>query len=346
MPDNNGSPRSAAPEAAFYPTCTEPLEHPHPFDPTYGYDYEQLLKVGSPEGPADLEAFWEQTYREAMAIAPRVTTRAISCERTDVDLFEIEFDSWGGTRIGGWLTLPRTPHNTPVGRGVVVGHGYGGRGGPEFDLPGPPCAAIFPCARGLGTRSLLPGISNLSAGHVLTGVESKQTYIHRGCAADLWCAASALLEVAPEAARALHYMGASFGGGTGAMAVAWDPRLSAAYFSVPSFGNHPLRLGIPCCGSGEAVRQYAQEHPEVLENVLQYFDAATIARHIRVPVLCECALFDPAVPPPGQFAVYNALGGPKELIVRRAGHFSYPEEAAEGQASRAIQEEWFTRLTL
>ncbi|MEZ5576382.1 MAG: hypothetical protein R3F44_12440 [Candidatus Competibacteraceae bacterium] len=35
------------------------------------------------------------------------------------------------------------------------------------------------------------------------------------------------------------------------------------------------------------------------------------------------ARFDPAVPPPGQFAVYNALAGPKELFVLRAGHFDH-----------------------
>jgi cephalosporin-C deacetylase len=41
------------------------------------------------------------------------------------------------------------------------------------------------------------------------------------------------------------------------------------------------------------------------------------------------ALFDPHVPPPGQFAVHNALAGPRELLVLRAGHFEYPGERAE-----------------
>ena len=136
-------------------------------------------------------------------------------------------------------------------------------------------------------------------------------------------------------------MGTSFGGGTGAMAIAWDQRFSKAYFCVPSFGNHPLRVSLPCIGSGQAVRGYYLQHPEVME-VLQYFDAASIARHIQIPVLCDCALFDPAVPPPGQFSVYNALGGGKELIVRPAGHHPYPEEAQEEERSREIQEAWFS----
>jgi cephalosporin-C deacetylase len=134
-------------------------------------------------------------------------------------------------------------------------------------------------------------------------------------------------------------MGGSFGGGIGAMALAWDSRFKSGFLSVPSFGNHPLRVTLPCTGSGESVRNYYQDHPEVLD-VLAYFDSATHARRIGIPVLCECALFDPAVPPPGQFAVYNALAGPKELTVRQAGHFTYLAEADDNQRLRATLERW------
>ena len=49
-------------------------------------------------------------------------------------------------------------------------------------------------------------------------------------------------------------------------------------------------------------------------------DAATAARYMKQPVHCACALFDPTVPPAGQFAVYNALGGPKQLFVLTRHH--------------------------
>ena len=47
------------------------------------------------------------------------------------------------------------------------------------------------------------------------------------------------------------------------------------------------------------------------------------------PTAHPAARFDPAVPPPGQFAVYNALAGPKELFVLRAGHFDHAGTIAE-----------------
>jgi len=61
-------------------------------------------------------------------------------------------------------------------------------------------------------------------------------------------------------------------------------------------------MSSPCTGSGEAVRDYAATHPEVLD-VLRDYDAATAATYIECPVVVLPALRDPAVIPPGQFAI-------------------------------------------
>lgn len=309
--------------------------HDFPFDPTYGYDLDGLLRLEAPEGPADLADFWNATYREALALPLNLEVRPLPSPRFGLALFEVHYDSLGGRRIGAWITVPQ---GKEIRRGVVAGHGYGGRDCPDCDLPGLECTAIFPCARGFHL-SAADDLPNVAETHVITGIESRETYIHRGCVADYWGAASALIALYPGTAASLHYMGTSFGGGIGAMTLAWDARFASGYLCVPSFGNHPVRLSIPCAGSGEAVRQYTLQHPEA-RAILRYFDSAAIARHIHVPVLCDCALFDPAVPPPGQFSVHNALGGPKELIVRRAGHFAWPGEAREEYRSRQRVAAW------
>ncbi len=74
---------------------------------------------------------------------------------------------------------------------------------------------------------------------------------------------------------------------------------------------------------------------------MQYFDAATAASFIRQPTMVAPALFDPAVPPPGQFAVYNAIPGKKKLFVKTAGHFGWPGEAEEGRRLQAELGAWF-----
>lgn len=298
--------------------------HDFPFDPTYGYDLAALMRVALPDPtyePADLVPFWQATYAEAMQVAPEITLRPISSPDPGQQLLEIEFNAWAGAqrvrRIGGWLIQPVDEEPQ---LGIVMGHGYSGRESP-LPLPnfGLPAMVIMPCLRGFN-RSAAPDLPNLAAQHVVHGIAERDSYLHRGCVADVWAAATALLTLAPQLTGRLRYWGGSFGGGIGAMAVPWDARFSRAFLDIPSFGHHPIRLQLPCTGSGEAVRQYHAQHPGVID-VLRYYDAALCARYITVPTLVAAAKFDPAVPPPGQFAVYHALRCERELFVREYAHF-------------------------
>ena len=301
------------------------FRHDYPFDPTHGYDLDALLAVVPPDPPADFAAFWRDLRARAEAVAVEPTLRELPSPQRRTRVFEIAFTSLDGMRIGGWLTRPR---DEPVERGVVVGHGYGGREEPDFHLPFRRAAVIFPCARGI-SRSACAGIPGNPDDHVLHGIARRETCVLGGCAADVvWCAASALLELFPMAARRLDYLGISFGGGIGALALPWDERFHRAHLNVPSFGHHPLRLALPCVGSGEAVRRDQQRTGRALAT-LRYFDAAAAARYLRIPVHVAAARFDPAVPPPGQFAIYNALAGQRELFVLEAGHFDHGGLAVE-----------------
>lgn len=306
-------------------------------DPTYGYDLDALLIVGSPDPPDDFADFWRTRYDAARAV--RVDpARSGGVASGDVVEFDVEFGSIGGIRLGGWLTVPA---DGVVERGLISVSGYGGRDGPDAESPVDRAATLHLGGRGLPTRGLIAGIPDTAAFHVLHGISSRDTYLHGDCAADVWCAVTALQELAPECDR-IDYLGSSFGGGIGALAAPWDPRIATVCLVVPSFGNHPLRLTLPCEGSGESVRRYAGTHPEVVD-VLRYFDAATAARYLAKPTHISAALADPAVPPPGQFAVYNAAPGPKDLFVLTAGHMDYPDAAGESAAMVAAQGSFLSR---
>lgn len=310
--------------------------HTFPFDPTYGYTQEQLLKIQPPEPIADFAAFWQETYAQTLATPADVSLCEVTSPRQSVRVFEIEYSGLGGFRVGGWLVRPA---DGAFKRGIVGGHGYGGRGAPDYDQSGDGAVAIYPCARGFH-RSQRHDLPCTSDKHVILGIESRETYMHRYCVADLWSAVSALVEVAPEVSGCIDYIGRSFGGGIGTLALPWEPRFTRAFVGVPSFGNHPLRLTLPCVGSGESVRLYSHSHPRVID-VLHYFDSAVAAQFCRIPVMAACALFDPAVPPPGQFTVYNALAGQKRLFVEQADHFAWDGAPAEGLRLNRELVEWF-----
>jgi cephalosporin-C deacetylase len=303
----------------------EALPHPYPFDPSYGYTREGLLAVGVPVEPEDYEGFWRARYARALAVDPLPVLARKGPERAGWQAHDFFHRSTDGVKIGGWILLPASGE---VERVIVVLHGYGGRAEPDFHWRFENTALVFPCARGTG-RSPHPPVSADPMWHVLHDIQDRDRYVHGGCVDDVWLAVSAALRIFPQAEGRVGLIGVSFGGGIGAMALAWDGRIARAHFNVPSFGNQPLRLTLRTLGSGAAVRNAHARNREVVERTLAYYDAAVAARRIKVPVLSACTAFDPMVAPPGQFAIYNAVPGGKELFELQAGHFGYPEQERE-----------------
>lgn len=301
--------------------------HEFPFDPTYGYTRERLLAVAPPPEPDDFDAFWRDTYEEARGVGLRLTREAVASPSARHDVAILRFRTLGGLQVGAWLVTPR---GRAVESAAVVGHGYGGREQPDFERR--PVAALHVCSPGFNL-SAAPGLPASAGEHVVHGIGSRETYILRACVAAVWSAAWVLCDLYPALGGQLRYLGCSFGGGLGALAVPWEASFARSFLDVPTFGHHPIRLQSRCVGSGEAVREHRRAHPEV-DEVLAYYDAATAAARLRIPTLVAAALFDPAVPPPGQFAVYRALAGPRELFVRRAAHFDPGASPAEERRLR------------
>ena len=206
----------------------------------------------------------------------------------------------------------------------MVGHGYGGRDAPDFDIPVTETAVLFPCFRGL-SRSRRPPISDDPAWHVLDNIGTPERYILGGCVEDLWLAVSVLVSLYPWLDGRIGYSGISFGGGIGALAIPFDDRIDRGHLVVPTFGNMPVWLTLPTVGSGHAVQAYAKQHGDVLDT-LSLFDAATAATRIEKPMLFAVARFDPAVAPPCQFSIANArpTSNHHETVILDAGHFDYP----------------------
>jgi cephalosporin-C deacetylase len=300
--------------------------HPYSFDPGYGYGLDDLLAVSAPEAPHNFADFWQARYGKALEVAPRPQLTEIPGNHPRWKVARLAYESTGGFRILGWALLPREGE---IRRGLIFAHGYGGLDGPDPAMPYEDAVIFFPCLRGI-SLSRCPPISPEPYWHVLHHINDRDRYIIGGCTEDLWLAVSAMLELFPQVSGHIGLIGISFGGGIAALATPWDPRIARTHLEVPTFGNHPLRLTLPTLGSGAALTAY-EKHKGGTLATLAYYDAATAARHITVPVHVAAARFDPHVAPPGQFAIYNALAGPRELFVLDAGHFDYANRASQDQ---------------
>ena len=272
--------------------------------------------------PAEVSGFADfwRAQRQLAASHPTDAAFTVEAARRRHRVFGVEWRQSGNIRVGGWLCEPLL---TPT-CAVVVGHGYGGRGDADPSCLPPDAVGLFPCMPGFD-RSADPTIPDSAERHVLHGIAQRDTYILRDCVEAIWRSFDVLAQHFTQ--LPLGFIGSSFGGGLGALALPWEPRCRAAVLEVPTFGNHPLRLTIPCTGSGEAVRLYHRDHPEVVE-VLAFYDAAVAARHVHCPTLIAPADSDPVVPAAGQWSVAEAT--PSVVIHRlSAGHPTPAREAAQ-----------------
>ncbi|MCF7985328.1 MAG: acetylxylan esterase [Thiohalocapsa sp.] len=320
------------------PRCT-PIAHEYPFDPSYGDDLDALLRIEPPPAPADFAANWQQRYRAALHVDPAPQLSRSADDRPGFVVHELAYSSTDDFPIRGWLLVPERKIPT---RALIYGHGYGGIERPDFTLPYDDAVYVIPCFRGL-CRSARAPISTDPWWHVLHDIDKPDRYILRGCVEDIWTAVSALLCLYPWLAGRIGYLGISFGGGVGALALAFEPRIARGHLNVPTFGHHPLRQTLPTTGSGASVQEFVREHVHTAVTLAGY-DAAVAARHIAQPMHLALALFDPVVPPPGQFAIYNALPGERELFVLCAGHFAYPQQPRQERALLSELRRFFAPL--
>lgn len=316
------------------------MKHNYDFDPTYGYNLTQLKTVPVPPEPEDFDAFWSRRYDAAIKHFPESAVRDTGRSENGWNIFNWSTRSTGGFQLGGWLLVPQ---ETPVERGFIVGHGYGGIDGPRLDLPLKRAALLFPCLRGIG-QSRCKGISEEPQWHVLHDIDNRDRYVLGGCVEDVWVSVSSLLRLFPMVSGRVGFLGVSFTGGIGAMALPWEKRIARAHLNVPSFGNQPLRMQLPSAGSAESVQRFFRKNAAAALHTLAYHDAAVSARRIKIPMHFACALFDPFVAPPGQFAVHNAVPGAKELFVLDAGHHDYPGQAKQERELAAELETFFGDL--
>lgn len=286
-------------------------------------------------GPPDFDEFWRGMYGAALAVDPR-PRRVREISRDDGwRASEVRFTAVGGLDLGGYLVEP----DGGAERLVIALPGYGGAQAPMAPLLRAGVAELTLVPRGMPALSEQPGMPNVAAEHVLHGIGSRETYVIGGCVQDVWVAITAAHAMFPDAAR-VDIRGSSFGGGLGALALPWEDRVTSAVLHVPTFGNQPARLRTPCTGSGESVRLLAERDPGVMD-VVRYFDAATAAARAQVPVLVAAARIDPAVPPVGQHAVYEALAGPKVLLDLTAGHLEFDGVEREERTVHAATLGWF-----
>nr|WSW66039.1 acetylxylan esterase [Streptomyces sp. NBC_00995] len=284
--------------------------------------YRPVLPV-----PADFDAFWSRTLREARSgAADKPSFTAVETGLTQVRTYDVTVPGFAGQPVRGWLRMPAGV-SEPLGC-VVEFLGYGrGRGlaheSPLWASAGH--AHLLMDTRGQGwsaaggdTADPDGGAAGVVPGFLTRGIESPETYYYRRLFTDaVRCvdAVRGLPEIDPDR---IVVTGVSQGGGIALAVSGLVPGLAGVMPDVPFLCN--FRRGAEVSGRPPftEIAEYLRLHRDRTESVfstLSYFDAALLATRATAPALFSIAMMDDICPPSTCFTAYNGYAGPKDVRI-------------------------------
>ena len=298
--------------------------------------------------PADFDAYWDRALRELDGIDPApVLSPAEGNPSRGCDCFDLWFSSIGGAKIYAKYLRPKRALAAAQRHPAIVRfHGYSANSGGWAEKFGWPlegfCYAAMDC-RGQGGRSDDPGAvrgMNLR-GHVVRGLDDpdpdrlafRQHFLDT---VQLVRALMKLPEVDPERIGSL---GGSQGGGLALACAALEPRVRRVATIQPFLCDYRRIWEMDLAKDAfEELKYYfrffdpCHEREEQIFSRLGYIDCQHLAERVKGHVLMQTGLMDTICPPSSQFAAYNRIRSPKEVVL----YPDYGHEVMPGDLDRML----------
>jgi cephalosporin-C deacetylase len=280
--------------------------------------------------PPDFAGFWKQQMgglRVLERSAYRLTP-APELARDQAPVWDLKYPSVDGqTEVWGWYTAPAGALDAKPVAGVLTIPAFGGRRG-QGPRRYPGAATLVVGYRGDGdapwpkdwiTRGLGRPEDSVFRLHYLNLVRA------------LW-----FLQGRPEVDRTRIFLeGGSLGGAmTVVLAGLAGRAIAGLVASEPGIDYYFYADGRPAETSFKQMEQFVAEHPQqkaMILYVLRYYAPLNFAPDVTAPALFSCGGLDPICFPRMVYALYNHLGGPKEI--------RYYPEARHGSGP-GLSEEW------
>jgi cephalosporin-C deacetylase len=293
--------------------------------------FEELESYqGRSPRPQDFDTFWEKGLAEMRATDPQVELIPAEFEVANAACFHLYFTGVGGARIHAKLLHPRkSPHPHPS---VLLFHGYTGDSGDWSDKLGYVSEgfsiAALDCRGQAGLsedRSSVTG--NTLHGHIIRGLEDAlkglpEKLLFRQVFLDAAQLARIVMKIPEVDANRVGATGSSQGGALTVACSALEPRIKRA---APVF---PFLIDYKRVWEMDQAKDAYQELQEYFrhsdpthkleDNIFErlgYIDIQFLASRIKAEVMWGIGLMDTICPPSTQFAAYNKIVSPKEMMI-------------------------------
>ncbi len=277
--------------------------------------------------PADFDAFWDASLAELGCVDPRLELRGADFQTDFAECFDAYFTGVGGARVYAKVMRPRCPADRK-GPAVVQFHGYSGNSGDWVDKLGYVAAGFTYAAldcRGQGGKSEdTASISGTTLnGHIIRGLDDKpEKLLFRNIYLD--CAELVKLVMAMpgvDPAR-IGVFGGSQGGALTLACASLVPEINRAAPIYPFLCDYRRVWEMDLAKDAyQELKNYFRHHDplhsreEAVFTRLGYIDNQFLAPRIRARVLMFTGMMDTVCPPSTQFAAYNKITAPKEMVI-------------------------------
>jgi cephalosporin-C deacetylase len=300
-----------------------PLVFDLPFDQLGSYQ-------GRSPRPRDFDAFWDKGLAEMRATDPRVELVPAEFKVPNAACYHLYFTGVGGARIHAKLLRPGTsPHPHPA---VLLFHGYGGDSGDWSDKLGYVSEgftiAALDCRGQAGLSEDRGSVSGDTLhGHIIRGLEDAlrgvpERLLFRQVFLDAAQLAGIVMEMPDVDAARVGATGTSQGGALTIACSALEPRIKRAAPVTPFLSDYRRVWEMDQARDAYQELQEFFRHSDPMHRLedsifekLGYIDIQFLAPRIRAEVIWGIGLMDTTCPPSTQFAAYNKIVSPKEVII-------------------------------
>jgi cephalosporin-C deacetylase len=276
--------------------------------------------------PLDFAGFWKRQMERLPVLDPASyrLTPAPELAKDQAPVWDLKYPSIDGrTEVWGWYTAPAETSEAKKVAAVLTIPAFSGRRGPG---PGP---RRYPGAATLVVGYRGDGDALWPKDWITRGLDRPEDSVFRLHYLNL-IRALRFLQGRPEVDPARIFLeGGSLGGAmTVVLAGLVGREVAGLVASEPGIDYYFYADGRPAETSFKQMEQFVAEHPKqkaTILHVLGYYAPLNFAPDVTAPALFSCGGLDPICFPRMVYALYNHLGGPKEIrYYREAKHGSGP----------------------
>lgn len=287
---------------------------------------ELRMYRGSNPRPRDFDAYWDRALLELSHVDPDVQLVERQSAARFADAFDLWFTGVGGARIHAQCLKPQSsgPHAA-----ILKFHGYAGNAGDWFEKLGWVAQGFVVVAldvRGQGGLSEDVGGEHGTTlgGHIVRGLSDSDPdkLLFRQIFLDSVELARIVMSWDHVDPTRVVATGWSQGGGLTLACAALEPRIAMVAPVYPFLSDYLRVWQMDLARDAyEGLSFYfkrfdpTHEHERETFTRLGYIDVQHLADRIRGRVMMGTALMDTICPPSTQFAAYNKMTAPKEMVL-------------------------------